>query len=109
MSAQTFLGKAFGLDSIAELGGILFVKVRPNNLNQQKMNEIKRSFGYKCFTEFTTELVGYSEAAENRLPVWEYGSPNAQNAANTKQYQNITHTFLGKFQNHGHVKEAGRS
>lgn len=45
----------------------------------------------------TTELIGYSEAAENSVPVWNLGSPNARRAANKREYETITDEFLGRF------------
>ncbi|MCI0387406.1 MAG: hypothetical protein MOB07_01375 [Acidobacteria bacterium] len=112
-AAQVFLGRSFGLDSVAELGGIVFVKVRVSphgviNLFEQKMSEIGRDFRGKCFPEYTTEMVGYSEASEQRRPVWACGTQNARNAAATEQYQNITRFFLERFQHNGKVNKAGR-
>jgi chromosome partitioning protein len=105
-AAQVFLGKTFGLYSIAKMGGIVFVKVRRSangiiNLFDQRMSQIKGKFNGKCFPEYTTEMVGYSEASEQRLPVWECDTPNAINAAATEQYQNITKIFLERFQYNG--------
>jgi chromosome partitioning protein len=109
-AAQVFLGKTFGLYTIADLGGIVFVKVRESaygviNLFGQKMAEINRDFNGKCFPQHTTELVGYSEASERRRPVWDCGSPGALRAAETKQYQNITQTFLERFHHNGQIKK----
>jgi len=112
-AAQVFLGKTFGLYSIAKMGGIVFVKVRRSangviNLFEQTMSQIERKFNGKCFPEYTTEMVGYSEASERRLPVWECNTLNARNAAATGQYQNITRIFLERFQHNGQVSKAGR-
>jgi chromosome partitioning protein len=112
-AAQVFLGKTFGLYSIAALGGIVFVKVREGangviNLFQQKMSEIVREFNGHCFPVYTTELVGYSEASEQRRPVWACGSSAARRAAETKQYQKITQIFLERFQHNGQVNKAGK-
>ncbi len=111
-AAQVFLGKSFGLDSMAELGGIVFVKVRETahgvvNLFEQKMMEVGRDFNGKCFPAYTTDMVGYSEASEQKRPVWACNSPNAIRAAETLQYQNITRIFLERFQHNGKVKRAG--
>src|SRR5262249_27921622 len=111
-AAQVFLGKTFGLYSIADLGGIVFVKVRVAangviNLFSQRISQISGDFKGKCFPEYTTELVGYSEASEQRLPVWECNSPGAQRAAETQQYQKITQIFLERFQHNGQVKKVG--
>src|SRR5262245_13339720 len=112
-AAQVFLGKTFGLDLIAGLGGIVFVKVRVSahgvlNLFEQKMSEIRNEFNGKCFPTYTTEMVGYSEASEQRLPVWACTSPGARKAAATEQYQSITQIFLERFQRNGKVKKAGK-
>jgi chromosome partitioning protein len=112
-AAQVFLGRTFGLDSVAELGGIVFVKVRESahgviNLFEQKMLEVGRDFNGKCFPAYTTEMIGYCEASERRLPVWACNTPNAKRAAATEQYQNITRIFLERFQHNGQVKKAGR-
>ena len=112
-AAQVFLGRSFGLDSVAELGGIVFVKVRVSahgiiNLFEQKMSEIGRDFKGKCFPTYTTEMVGYSEASEQRLPVWACNSPGAKKAAATEQYQSITRIFLERFHRNGKVKKAGK-
>jgi hypothetical protein len=51
----------------------------------------------KCFPDHTTEPIGYGEAAENSVPVWEHGSPNAVRAARKREYQRITDEFLRRF------------
>jgi chromosome partitioning protein len=112
-AAQVFLGKTFGLDSVAELGGIVFVKVRVSshgviNHFEQKMSEIGRDFKGLCFPAYTTEMVGYSEASEQRLPVWACNSPGAKKAAATEQYQSITRIFLERFHRNGQVKKAAK-
>jgi len=114
-AAQVFLGRMFGMDSVAALGGIVFVKVRESaqgivHLFDQKMSEIRREFNGKCFPAYTTEMVGYSEASERRLPVWACNTPNARRAAATEQYQNITRIFLERFHHNDNVqvKKVGR-
>ncbi|HKQ76620.1 MAG TPA: AAA family ATPase [Blastocatellia bacterium] len=112
-AAQVFLGKSFGLDSVAELGGIVFVKVRESahgvlNLFEQRMSQIGSDFNGKCFPAYTTEMVGYCEASEQRRPVWACASPNAKNAAATEQYQKITRIFLERFQHNGKINKVGR-
>jgi chromosome partitioning protein len=112
-AAQVFLGKTFGLYRIADFGGIVFVKVRRSGngvVSQygQKMISIEKQFQDKCFPTYTTELVGYSEASEQRLPVWECASSNARAAAETQQYQQITRDFLEKFHHNGQAKKVGK-
>ena len=63
-----------------------------------KMAEIDQLLGTgKCFGDHTTELIGYSEAAEASVPVWALTSPNAQHAAGKREYQHITAEFLKRF------------
>ncbi len=88
--------------SVAELGGIIFTKVRIGGalITQQheaQMNEVKGAFPGRCFSTYTTELIGYSEAAERRLPVWLVDTPNARHAAAKAQYEQITEEFLERF------------
>ena len=82
---------------VAELGGIVFVKVRLGgtmitNTHEATMNAIADSplVGDKVFHRNTTELIGYSEAAENRIPVWEHNSENARRATQKNEYPSIT-------------------
>lgn len=87
---------------VADLGGVVFVKLRIGGtiITQQhygQMAQIQRDFPRHCFESYTTELIGYSEAAERRLPVWLTGTPNARKAAAKMQYENITVEFLGRF------------
>ena len=112
-AAQVFLGKTFGLDSVAELGGIVFVKVRESangiiNLFEQRMSQIGSAFNGKCFSAYTTEMVGYCEASEQKRPVWACNSLNARNAAGKGQYQKITQIFLERFHNNGRVNKVGK-
>ena len=87
-----------GVD-VAELGGIVLVKVRVGGsiLTRQHdagMTEIKRAFPGMCFDDYTTELIGYSEAAEARLPIWLTQTQAARRAASKLEYENITAEFL---------------
>lgn len=104
-AAQVFLGKEFGLDTIARLGGIVFVKVRSTILAENIMSEVRTEYRDQCFSSYTSDLVGYSEAAERLLPVWECRTPNSQRAAHEKQYEKITEIFLNRFQTHGNLKK----
>lgn len=111
-AAQVFLGKSYGLASIAELGGVVFVKVRSGGPNgivtafKQKMLQIERANPGLCFPDYTTELIGYSEAAEQQRPVWECQTSGALRATQTQQYQNITRIFLERFHFHAQVQRA---
>ncbi|HEX8998258.1 MAG TPA: AAA family ATPase [Blastocatellia bacterium] len=110
-AAQVFMGKSYGLNSIAELGGVVFVKVRhsPHGILpsfKQKMDDIEKSHPGKRFNSYTTELIGYNLAAEQHRPVWECHTPAAQAAAAREEYQNITRIFLERFHFHAQLKKA---
>lgn len=87
----------------AEFGAILFVKVRIGGTritqaHVSTMAAIKGELGEeKCFQTYTTELIGYTEAAENSIPVWHHGSDNAQRAREKQEYPKITDEFMSKF------------
>ena len=87
--------------AIADLGAIVFVKVRIGgtmitNTHYNKISEIaSRPFAEgKVVQRYTTELIGYSEAAENRRPVWEHNSDNARRAARKNEYPEITRELI---------------
>jgi hypothetical protein len=81
----------------------VFVKVRTGGMNitnthWNKMAEVHQLLGdAMCFKTYTTELIGYGEAAENSLPVWRNNSPNSKKAAGLRQYVDITHEFVTRF------------
>ncbi len=88
---------------VAELGAIVFVKVRLGgemitNTHHNTMETIKsRPYAYgKVVQKYTTELIGYSEAAENRVPVWEHSSENARRVTRNYEYPVITQELLVK-------------
>jgi chromosome partitioning protein len=101
-SAQTFSGVTISM-KVAELGGVIFVKVRiGGNLitttHFNTMREVEKLLNpTACFETYTTEMIGYSEAAENCLPVWMHTSSNAKRAANKREYEKITGEFLKRF------------
>ena len=86
--------------AIAALGAIIFVKVRSGGkmittTHADNMTAIRQEFGEeKVVSQHTTELIGYSEAAENFVPVWEHGSNNAGRAS--QQYPAITRELSAK-------------
>jgi len=87
---------------VAELGGIVFVKLRIGGtiITQQhygQMAQIQQDFPELCFEAYTTELIGYSEAAESRLPVWLTDTANARRAAAKMEYEKITTEFVRRF------------
>ena len=81
--------------SVAELGGIVFVKVRMGgtmitNTHSATMTDITTNqFPGMVLQRYTTELIGFSEAAENQVPVWEHDSENARRAAAYNAYPEI--------------------
>jgi chromosome partitioning protein len=102
-SAQTFAGASKDGLAIARLGGIVFVRVRiggsmVTNVHSEKMVEVGTLVGQSlCFSTHTTELIGYSEAAESTAPIWMLDTPNAIRAASKNEYQDITREFLKRF------------
>jgi chromosome partitioning protein len=102
-SAQTFASASKNDLSVARLGGIVFVRVRiggtmVTNVHSEKMAEVRILVGDNlCFPTYTTELIGYSEAAESTAPIWMLDTPNAIRASSKHEYQNITREFLERF------------
>ena len=104
-SAQTYAGDSARPAKVAELGGVIFVKIRiggivVTNTHFAKMEEVSNrpELGEGlCFSTYTTELIGFSEAAENNVPVWMWDTPNAKRAARKGEYEQITAEFLGRF------------
>lgn len=102
-SAGNLTDGSAGPFGAAEFGGVVFVKVRLGgtritNVHASTMAEVREQVGEsKCFETFTTELIGYGEAAEYAVPVWSLLTPNAKKAANKNEYQSIAREFLEKF------------
>lgn len=102
-SARVRAGDADPTRGVAQLGGVIFVKVRHGggyitHTHQSMMTQVASLVGEKlCFARSTTELIGYGEAAEHSLPVWHHDSSNARYAANTREYQDITEEFRRRF------------
>ncbi len=101
-SARIFSGEAEDHPVVAKLGGVIFVKVRLGGsrittVHQEKMREVPTILGPVCFERHTTELIGYSEAAEASVPVWAHPSLNAEKAAGKGEYQAIAKEFLKRF------------
>lgn len=83
--------------STPELGGIIFVRVRLGgavitNVHERKMRQIQGEYPGKFFDNYTTEGIGYSEAAERALPVFGLAGPNPARVAD--QYRDITAEFI---------------
>lgn len=102
-SAETFAGESTSPRHVADLAGVIFVKVRLGGTmttlaHSNKMAAIRADLGpNSCFDTHTTELIGYSEAAEASVPVWAHDSDNARRAAQKNEYQDITQEFLKRF------------
>lgn len=102
-SAATLAGKKASRKTFANFGAVLFVRVRIGGAmlttaHTDKMMEVRSSLGTdKCFQDHTTELIGYTEAAENSLPVWLHNTDNARRAAQKQEYPKITEELLWRF------------
>jgi len=102
-SAQTFAGGSGSAIKVAERGGVIFVRVRIGgsrltNMHLGTMVNVARLLGDgACFADWTTELIGYSEAAENAVPVWMLPGEAAERAAGKQEYERITKEFLRRF------------
>ena len=89
--------------SYAELGAVLFVRVRIGGqmlttAHADKMTEVRSLLGPdKCFATHTTELIGYTEAAANSLPVWLHDSDNARRATQKQEYPRVVDELLRRF------------
>lgn len=61
----------------------------------ENMTDIRGKFGDEVVvSQTTTELIGYSEAAEAMVPVWAHDSANARRAR--QQYPAITNALIAK-------------
>ncbi len=99
-AAYTFAGRE-EIRYIAELGAIVFVKVRIGGdmittTHQDTMNAIRERYGTEVVTTYTNDLIGYSEAAQNRVPVWEHNSQNARRATQKNQYPEIAYSLMNR-------------
>lgn len=102
-AARTFAGVAERTYRVAMFGGVIFVKVRLGGsmittTHQATMAAVETQLGSgTCFSTRTTELIGYSDAAEQSLPIWQTDTPNARRAAAKREYENITVEFIRRF------------
>ena len=103
-AAHTLAGQSDSR-TVANLGAIVFVKVRIGGAlitttHSDTISSISREpYAYnKVVQKTTTELIGYSEAAENLRPVWEHNSDNARRAARKNEYPEITRELMLKLQ-----------
>ena len=84
----------------AEFAAVLFVRVRIGGqvlttAHADKMEEVRSMV--KCFDSHTTELIGYTEAAANSLPVWLHDSDNARRARDKQEYPKVVEQLLEEF------------
>lgn len=99
-SAVVIAGRKEGHNRVAKFGAVLFVRVRIGGsrltaAHESRMVAIRSDL--QCFDTHTTELIGYTEAAENSLPVWLYDSDNARRATEKQEYPSIVEELLEKF------------
>ena len=93
-------GEAWDRYRVAKFGAILFVRVRLGgqmitNAHANVMDTIRN--GTRCFDTNTTELIGYTEAAENSVPVWFHDSENARRARDKMEYPQIVDQLMEWF------------
>jgi chromosome partitioning protein len=102
-SAHTLAGNEAVSMHTAEMGGVIFVRVRLGgtmitNVHLSTMIQVGKSLGNGvCFGHHTTELIGYGEAAEQSLPVWMTRTRNAAAAAAKAEYESITEEFVKRY------------
>ena len=99
--ASILAGTRNGNNAFAQFGAALFVRVRIGgamitNAHFDKMEQLRKG-PLECFDTHTTELIGYTEAAENSLPVWLHDTDNAYRAAEKQEYPQIAEEFLKRF------------
>ena len=89
---------------VATLGAIVFVKVRiggsmlttTHETTMRSIAETEQFARGRVVPIHTTELIGYSEAAESRVPVWEHSSENARRATRKNEYPEITRELIAR-------------
>ena len=99
-NAVVIAGRKEGRNRVAKFGAVLFVRVRIGGsrlttAHESRMAAIRSDL--QCFDTHTTELIGYTEAAENSLPVWLHDSDNARRAAEKQEYPYIVEELVEKF------------
>lgn len=99
-NAVVIAGRKEDRNRVAKFGAVLFVRVRIGGsrlttAHESRMEDIRSNL--QCFDTHTTELIGYTEAAENSLPVWLHDSDNARRATQKQEYPYIVEELLEKF------------
>jgi len=102
-AAAKFAGKKTDNYHMADFGAVLFVRVQGRDQNitvthRNKMQEIRATFPDKCFETHITELIGYTQAAENSRPVWRQFGKNARLVVKHQEYPKVVDELLKKFQ-----------
>ena len=95
--ASALAGESRNAYSVAKFGAILFVRVRiggdmVTNAHADTMDNIRSK--HRCFDTHTTELIGYTEAATNSVPIWFHESDNARRAQSKMEYPNVVEEML---------------
>ena len=96
-------GRRDGTTNVAAFGAVLFVRVRiggrmTTSAHAAIMADVRAQVGRgNCFETHTTELIGYTEAAERSCPVWFRDTGNARRATEKNEYPRIVDEFLEKF------------
>ena len=67
------------------------------NTHESTMSQVRMTFPDKCFQTYTTEAIGFSDAAEASLPIWHIDTQNARRAADRGEYQSIATEFIRRF------------
>ena len=101
--AGALAGRRDGTAGVAAFGAVLFVRVRIGgsmltSAHAAIMADVRTEVGPdRCFATHTTELIGYTEAAERSCPVWFRGTENSRRATAKNEYPRIVDEFLEKF------------
>jgi len=94
--------------NFAQFAGIIPVKMRRADQHRDILNRLRQELASYChdagfsdpvFDASTSELIGYSEAAEQLRPVWHASGTNPANAAQRHEYEDITREYLSRVQN----------
>ena len=81
----------------ARFGGVICVKRRATTQHDETVKRLKEAAGVDgVFENFTSELIGYSEAAEQQMPIWHGKTQNVIFASNRREYERITEEFLSR-------------
>jgi len=91
--------------NFARFAGIIAVKMRRADQHKDVVARLRGELAPYCrdaglsdsvFAAATTELIGYSEAAEQLRPIWHAAGVNPANAAQRHEYENITNELLSR-------------